>query len=276
MDSKAIERIEQLAAAAQTMHPDTEIPAAILPAGATVESLEHLLSTPLQMRMRYNTSRISDFCRYIAAEAAAEPQDAAVFIDPAGGAATGIMDYGTHQAPRWGKHRAQLLMQHTPEFEALLDASQQAHSQRSLIDWLEDWHHIITPFRGDEDIALARAISAIRRIDIKQAKSATHETTDWSASRSSMEEIEAKGATDALPDGFRVTCQLYPQTLARTAHVRLSLLTSDDSPRLRLRIVGLEQLRQDVADEIEELIATQLSAAGRADIRRYTGQVSRT
>jgi uncharacterized protein YfdQ (DUF2303 family) len=268
MDAKAIERIEQLVAAGNRLPTDTDVPAVILPDGAAVKSLEHLLAAPRQMQQTYRTERLEDFCRYAKAESESSDEDAAVFVLPDGSGAKAIMDYGCHTAPLWGKHSAVLEMRPTAEFASLRKASASPLGQRELIDWLEDWSHIVTPYRGDDTLSLTKALATIRRVDIKQSKSATHEQNDWSAARSSMEQIEARSGEESMPEGFRVRCQVYPHTQERDITVRLSLLTGDDKPRLRLRIVGLDALMKAIADEIELEIATRLLG-----VRVFVGSV---
>lgn len=263
-----IERLEQLIAASQRLPESVEIPAVVLPEGAKVQSLEHLFSAPFHMAHTYRTERLADFCQYVDEESADDRDEAACFVAPDGSGATAIMDYGTHSAPRWGKHRAVLSMCHTSEFAALLKATQQPLKQRDMIDLLEDWEHILTPFQGGSGTTIARAVAAIRRVDIKQQKNTTHETADWSAARSSMEKIEAASGDQAMPDYFQAACRVYPHTQQRTIDLRLSLLTGDDTPRLRLRILGLEALMHEVAEEIELELRTRLQG-----IRVYVGQV---
>lgn len=268
-----LQRLEQLIAAAQTLE-ETDVPAVVLPSGAGVESLEHLLSTPMRMRQTFTTERLSDFCRYVGGEAGSTDDAAgvAVFVRPDGSGAEAVIDYGTHNSPLWGQHRARLVMRHTPEFAGLLGIVDKRLGQRDLIEWLEDWGRIITPYRGDEEISLAQAISVIRRIDIKEKRTQTHETGEWSAVRSSLEEIEATSSGDVMPDGFRIKCQLYPETQEREITTRLSLLTGDDAPTLRLRIVGFDRLRQEVAEEVELVITNQLGATTRV----FCGSVQAT
>lgn len=269
MEAKAIERIEQLAAAASDRLPKTHIPAIALPQGTQIHDLEHLLAAPVRMRQTYTTERLADFCRYVKAEAEGGLSDAACFVAPNGSGADAVLDYGTHSAPLWGSHRAELRMRHTAEFTALDEITRRPLTQRDLIDFIEDWAHILTPVRGDDEISLPQALAAIRRVDIKQTKNVGHEQGDWGATRSSMEQIEAKSGDQALPDGFQVRCRVYPHTAERTITARLSLLTGDDTPRLRLRILGREQLMQEIAEEIEQAISTEL-----AGIRVFVGGIA--
>lgn len=268
LDTFNPERLEQIISAAYGLPDSIEIPAIVLPEGAQIESLEHLLSAPYHMRRTYKTDRLEDFCRYVLDQTTDNKEEAAVFVASNGSGAKAIIDYGTHLAPRWGNHVGQLNMQHTVEFAALLQATNTRLNQRQLTDLLEDWAHIITPMRDQTSITISQAIAAIRKIDIKQLKNTSHETADFAATRSSMEQIEAASSGVSLPGSFMVRCQVYPHTAARDIQFRLSLLTGDDTPQLRLRIVGQDKLMTEIAEEIELEIATRLEG-----IRIFVGQV---
>lgn len=264
MDNTAIERIEALARAAEGA-PKTDIPTVVLPGGCSIASLEEYENAPRRMRHVYKTERLSDFCAYVCDEAA-EGQTA-VFVESDGSGALAVIDYGSHTAPLWGDHKARLAMRHTIEFAALQKVCGGGLlSQRDLTDWLEDWHGIVTPIVNDEDIPVTRAVSAIRRVDISAKVSTNHEDGDFKASRSSMEEIEAKATNGNLPELFRLTCQVYPQTEPRQVEARLSLRTGADTPQFRLRIIGLDAMLETVAHEVEAEVRDQLGEKARVFI----------
>lgn len=273
MDSSAIQRIEELVAARHMDELPTYIDSIAVPSGVEVKSLEHLQKAPSLQRVRYSTERLEDFCNYLKTEHLTE-RSTAVFIKADGSGAEGIIDFGTHTSPLWGHHRAELNMNHTPEFAALLQVCNQCNlDQRSLIDWLEDWQHIVVPFMGENDaISVAQAILKIQRIDIKSIDKRTSEIGDFNASRTAMESIEAKSGSDTPPCMFAVTCQVYPCTRSRDIHARLSLKSAGDKPTFRLRIVGKDALEKDVAEEVDMEIRTRLTGT---DIRTYVGNVKK-
>lgn len=275
MDQSAIKRIEELAIATMAndliiAYDDFAIPSIAVPAGVEIKSLEHLLETPKHQRATYTTERLEDFCGYISQEQLTE-NNTAVFVLPDGSGAEGIIDYGTHEAPLWGHHRARLTMKHTPEFAALLAASARDLSQRDLIDFLEDWQHVVTPFDGDTATALSTAIQKIQRIDVTAKATQTNTVGDMKHSRTAFEEIEAKSADGAPPSAFAMTCQVYPCTRSRDVRARLSLKTGGDKPTFRLRIIGEDALRKDVAEEIDLEIRARLGK----DVRTFVGSVKK-
>jgi len=272
MDQDAIQQLMELSTAA-TVKPDTDVPTAIMPGNCKVVSLEQYQETPSHMAARFTTERLEDFAAYVNEEAPAEG-DTAVFVDPDGSGAQAIIDQGSHQTPLWGRHTATLAMVKTPEFRALDQATNGPMSQRQLTDWLEDWAPIITPMIGEEALSIAKAITAIRRIDIKASVDKTREEGDFSASRSSLEKVEARSGAGRLPELFDVQCRVYPCTASRNIRARLTLKTGGDEPRFNLRIIGLDNLMREVAEEIELELKQRVSTPA-TDIRFFVGHMSR-
>lgn len=269
MNEETLKRIESWVAAATERLPPTTIPSLVLPADAEVKSLESLMGRPARMRQTFRTERIADFIQYVKAEH--QDGETAVFVEPNGGGALAVIDFGTHEQPLWGSHKAKLDLNHTPAFKALKEmcaAPRSACRQRSLTDWLEDWSNIITPMRDGQVLSVAQAVAAIRRVDLKKIGEASFEEGDFSSKRSAMESVEAESGAGKLPGSFEVECRVYEGTETRQIPVRLSLITSGEEPAFSLRIQGEEAIMENVAEEVELAIATKLSQA-----RVYVGSV---
>lgn len=275
MDRTAITRIEELTAAASANYvlgEQVDIPAIALSSGNKIESLEFLLERPIHMRARFSTDRLEDFCAYVKSEALTEGHTS-LFIKPDGSGAEAVIDFGDHSTPGWGHHTAALKMKYTPEFAGLLRACESDLTQRALIDWLEDWQNAITPF-SDEDntISIGQAIQRIRRIDINAISKTTNQVGDFNASRTAMEEIDAKCGTDSPPAMFSLTCQVYPCTRSRDITARLMLKTGAAAPTFRLRIIGKDAIEKEVAEEIDLEIRERLNGT---DVRIHTGSITK-
>lgn len=261
MEAAAIERIEALSQhscldAANFIGAGCSIPAVIMPSERQVASLEHLLDSPVFHRVTYNTERLDDFCRYVGN---ARRDGTAVFVKPDGSGAQAIIDFGDHDHPQWQRHKAGLNMKHTAEFAACLGINGKAMTQRQIIEWLEDWGHIASGVNAaGESLTVPRIIAALRRIDLKASRAASHEDRNFGATRTAMEEIEASSGDGAMPDIIKIVCQVYPCTKQREVTLRLSLLTGDDKPTLKARIIGLDTINKEVAEEIEMEIITRL------------------
>lgn len=274
MDHTAIKRIEELAAAQQRELTDAGIyiPATVLPGGCQVHSLEHLMEHPAHQRVHYTTERLEDFCTYVKDEALSEG-NTAVFVAPNGSGAEGIIDFGMHDTPLWGHHKAALAMRHSPEYAGLLAACTRDLDQRSLVDWLEDWSHTVQPLMNDETaISIPQAIQMIRKVDLKAMANKTSEVGDFSEGRSTMEQIEAKCGDGTPPAVFVITCQPYPHTRSRAIRARLSLKTGTGAPMFRLRIIGKDAIEKEIAEEVELEIKTRLASS---DVRLFVGSVDK-
>jgi uncharacterized protein YfdQ (DUF2303 family) len=272
MDHTAIKRIEELAAANSCDLTEQHIPAIVTPSGCDIKSLEHLMERPAHQRVHYTTERLEDFCVYVKEESLSEG-NTAVFVAPDGSGAEGIIDFGMHDTPLWGHHKAALAMHHSPEYAGLLAACARDLDQRALVDWLEDWSHTVQPLMNDETaLSIPQAIQMIRKVDLKATANKTSDIGNFAEGRSTMEQIEAKCGDGAPPAVFGVTCQPYPHTRTRTIRARLSLKTSAGAPMFRLRIIGKEALEKEIAEEVELEIKTRLDGS---DVRLFVGSVTK-
>jgi len=78
---------------------------------------------------------------------------------------------------------------------------------------------------------------------------ANHQQNDLQASRSALEEVEARSKA-VLPSGFYFAAAPYDGFLERTWNLRLSVMPQD-KPVLVLRIVGREDVDEKIAQEFE-------------------------
>lgn len=127
-------------------------------------------------------------------------------------------------------------------------------SQKTLAEFLEDWGDHIQAYNAEGDaIALTRAISAVRRLTIESSRKEDHEVQDFKASRSALENVEAR-SDHGMPSGFRFTCIPYNGLAERSFELRLSVLTGGDAPALVARIKRLEAVQEEVGQEFMELL----------------------
>lgn len=248
------ETLDKLAALIQTahQHKETYVPTIVLPDNAGVHSMEQYQDRPTFMRAQFRTARPGDFTEYLKAEN--QGADTRVFIEPEAQSAVAVIDNGTHTEPLWGRHRATLRLKKTAEFAGLLDACNQALSQRDLIEFFEDYAHIVTPHHGDEPMSIPEAIHAIRKVDIKAEANAGYEENDFQRQRTSMEKIEAKAANNKMPGRVVMLAEPYTDTGVREIEARITLSVTADKPTFRMRIIGMDRMQRAIATEIENRI----------------------
>lgn len=278
MDKSAIEQIQQAAAitqASEAVHSAMlenapgEKPVVFLPEKFGAHSLEQYLPGRVRFRGHFETASISAFLMYC--KTAGGDEEISCFVDPEYMKAVSFFDLGTINDPGHAEHRGTLTLQKTAEYRALLSIDGTKNSQKTLAEWLEDWAEHIQCYTAEgEALDIKKAISAVRRITIDQARSRTTEDQQFRASQSTLESIEAK-SDEMMPAGFRFECIPYDGLAIRSFDLRLSILTSGDSPALVARIRQLEKVQQDIGEELVDAIGVGLSR-GSANI--YIGEFS--
>lgn len=246
MDHQAIEKIEALVHAAQIGNPGTYEPTMLVPEGYKLQSLEKFSDAPTRFRGTFATSSIEDYASYIN-----EEDQTRVFVDIDAMRAKAFFDLGFAIAPGHGEHTATLTLQKTGAYEACLQANGTAFAQKELAHWIDDWHHCITGIDSNGQELTAKDVSnSVRKIEIKATSERSHEDRDWGSTRSGMDALDAS-AGESTPDIIRFHCLPYEGLSYRTFEMRVSILTDDTKPRLKLRIVGLETAQEEMAKEFK-------------------------
>lgn len=277
MDKSAIEQI-QLAAAIEQVSESVnsafidkapgETPVVFLPDNFTGHDLESYLPGRVRFRGRFETFSIGDFLMYCKDNTKA---GTACFVNAIGMDVEAIFDLGDTENPGHAVHRGTLTLQKTAEFKALLKIDGNRLSQKGLAEWMEDWADGIHCYTADgEHLDIKKAISAVRRITIDQARTTTTEEQQYRAQQSALESIEAK-SDEVTPAGFRFECVPYDGMSDRSFDVRLSIGTGDDRPTLTARIRQMEKHQQDMGAELVDAIGAGL---GGGKVSIYAGEFS--
>lgn len=136
---------------------------------------------------------------------------------------------------------------------------------------MEDWRDFLLAFDAEgNSLDIKQAIGAVRRITIESSRSSDHEDSDFSAKKSIMENVEAK-SKDIMPAAFEFKCTPYEELQERAIKLRYSILTSHDTPALVLRIVQLENLEEQMAQEFRDLLASKFEGS---QIETFIGNFS--
>lgn len=269
MDESAIRLLQQTAIAAndnrQARMPEATI---ALPENFTIHDLEQFQDHRRRYRGKLETASLSDFVGYVKRE---RPFDgAAGFIDADNLSAQVIFDLGNEAEPGHAVHRATLKLKSTAAYRAVVGVNGKRMDQRDLIEWMQDWGRNITGIVNDDGnpVTPAQAIEAIRKIQISSKKDSTHTQEERRAQRSAMEEVEAK-ASPALPDRITFQCEPYFGLPARDFVLRLGVITSHDEPELVLRIVGLEEQQEDIAQDFKAELIDEIGDAATLTIGTF-------
>lgn len=261
MDQSAIKEICNNAVAA-AKELNTACPATLIPSGMSVVDLEHLSEGRYRFRGKMKTSCLKDFIDYSNTESGQ-----ACFIDAENMSAVTFFNLGTRDNPGHGDHVASCKLKSTAAYDALRHIDGRELSQKDAAEWVEDWRIHITPMGSeDKELSVIHAISAIRNITIEAMHKSEHTDSDFGASRNTMDSIEAS-ASKEIPVGLVFSCNPYSDLRQYDFYLRVSILTGGDKPKIKLRLVQHEEIKERMTNEFKELIGKGLDE----NVRRYIG-----
>ncbi|WP_137822150.1 DUF2303 family protein [Pseudomonas sp. D(2018)] len=245
-----------LAAAGQQITIADGATLAVLPEAVKLNNLEPFQPGRNRFRGALTTHSITDFTKYVSAHTT-ETQRPAGFVDQDQMSAAIIFNLGNDKVPGHGDDSATLTLKQTAAYAGLLAILGRGLSQQALAEWLEDWMPHLVASAGDDSIGMPAAINAVRRMSIKASSQRDSVVGDFAASRSAMDEIEAR-SLDTLPTTFVFTTAPFDGLSAASITLRLSVITGRDEPLLKLRWVGEEAQREEFAKEFKDVLEQQV------------------
>lgn len=258
MDATAIQQLFNIGQALK--HIDVgAIPASIIAKDSKIESLEHLLETPLLHKVKFTTSVFYDFLDYCKANCDTS-QSSTIYIDKNAMRARAIFDHGHADNPKWGHHNAHLTLDKTPEFAALMENHNEDMSQQDFIDFLIDWEKFVQ--LGEEEnagLAFKDAVNRIRKLTVTSLSKAESEVGNFSANKSALESVEVSAGSTKPPAALLWTGIPYEEFKSRTFSAEIRAVVKGDSIKLRYRIIQLESGINDIANEFRDRIKQALA-----------------
>ena len=243
LDATAINQIHALISAQGVNEIISKIgaDAVALPENFRIHDLEKFNLNRFRFRGALSTASIDDFTRYSKDLA---DEGTRCFIDADNMRAVSVLNLGTIDEPGHADNTATLKLKKTAPFSALLSVNGERNSQKSLAEWIEDWADYLVGFDANGDaIQATKAAAAIRKITIE---------ANQTAERSLMESVEAK-TKDIMPVAFEFKCVPFEGLKERPFKLRLSIITGD-RPVLVLRIIQLEAVQEEMANEFRDLL----------------------
>lgn len=269
LSKDTILHIESQALAAAARGIDTSSAnVVVLPEGVSLHSLEHFEEGRYRFRGHLSTHSLSDFADYVEKHVDSEGM-AHGFVDQGRMSATAIFNLGHTGRAGHGDDTATLTLKPTAAYTVLQAIVGQALGQQQLAEWLEDWAPNITAKVNDEILPTLTAIAAVRRMTIKATSQRDSVVGDLSASRSAMDEIEAK-SLDRLPTTFEFATVPFEGLSVANITLRLSVITGHDNPVLKLRWVGEEAQREEFAREFKDVLEQQVGDSVPLTIGTFT------
>lgn len=234
-----------------------------LPSNFTIADLEKYQQGRRRFRGKLVTASLADFVTFTKARRD-EGLDCPGFIDADSLSAQTVFNLGDAKLPGHGDYTAVLKLKATAAFAAAIKADGARFNQRDLLDFIVDWKDVLKPYDAGPqpgDIAyapLSRALDAIRSVTIASKAESESNVSDFKASTSTFDEIEAKSKV-GLPSGFVFESEPYLGLPKVSFLMRLAVLAGDGkAPALQLRIVQREALEEAIAKDFKEVLLREL------------------
>ncbi|KPY89042.1 hypothetical protein ALP10_00090 [Pseudomonas syringae pv. helianthi] len=148
--------------------------------------------------------------------------------------------------------------------------SGRAMSQKDMSDWIEDWHSTLSAVGEDmQNISLVKAIAAVRTISVKATSESDHTVSETRASRSAMDAIEAT-SKETLPTSLIFSTVPFEGLQLREIILRISVITSGAQPLIKLRWVGEDVQREEIAQEFKSVLEAKVGDAARLALGSFS------
>jgi uncharacterized protein YfdQ (DUF2303 family) len=257
LTKEAIQLITDTALEASGKELATNTPTVVLPDGCQIVALEKWQAGRSRFRGIYSTHSLADFSAYVAARAIPTAKG---FIDQDEMTCTLLFNLGDDENPGHADDRAVLKLKPSAGYKAAQAIGGRAMSQKDLSDWIEDWHQYLTPVdEAGNPVPVAKAIAAVRTITIKATSESETNVGDTSASRSAMDQIEAR-SKETLPTALLFNVSPFEGLTEQQIQLRVSVITSGSQPVLKLRWLGEEVQREDIAQEFKMVLQQQIGS----------------
>jgi len=267
LTAEAIQLITDNAMIATAKALDTNNPVVVLPAGAKVFDLEQFSAGRSRFRGTFSTNSLVDFSKYVIDRNVADAQG---FINQDEMTCSVLFNLGDVLAPGHADDRAALKLKATAGYQAVQAINGRAMSQKDMSDWIEDWHSTLTAVGADnQDISLVKAIAAVRTISVKATSESDHTVSETRASRSAMDAIEAT-SKETLPTSLIFSVVPFEGLSVREIILRISVITSGAQPALKLRWVGEDVQREEIAQEFKSVLDAQIGEAAKLALGTFS------
>lgn len=256
LNEKAIQLIQESAnipaVIEHVMGLETQVPIAVMPNSMDFKSLELLMKNASRYRLALKTTSIKDFIKYNALH---DEVGATCFINSEKMSAKSIYDLGTVDHPLHKENTARLTLKRTAAFNALLEINERKACQKTAGEFIEDWEENIIVYTKNGDTMTPKAAArSFRDLTIEAAQEVSSKVDDFGERMSSMERIEAKNQ-EAIPAEIHFECDPYTGLKDKKFVLRSSILTGNDKPQISFRVLRLESIEEEMAEEFKDIIS---------------------
>lgn len=266
----AVAEIRDLANAASTnLNAKAGIAATIAPDNFKAIDTEQFQPLRRRFRGRMATTSLADFIYYVKLRTEGVAP-APGFIDSDKLSATVLFNLGTVELPGHADDVALLNLKASPAYAAILAAHGSTLQHADALNWLQDWvDHIGYADEDGTDMPAATTYNALRKLTIAATSERTSEERTHGASRSALEQVEARGAA-ALPAFVRFVCTPYAGLPERVFYLRINVRDNGGKPVIQLRIRNLDSEKEAIAQEFKAELLRELEGRAALVIGTFT------
>lgn len=243
------------------------IDAIAVPEGFRIEHLEKYRENRERLTGTMKTTIVDSFQLYVDTfmPEGAKPL---VFIEPARMAARCAMNFGTTDKPGHVDHWAELELESTSAYRALLKIAPpdgaRRQNQREAAEWCEDYVQFCTfhgPDPQGEEILPATAIKALRNLKIEAKATSQSGVGNFSREKSLMESTQVD-TSEGMPHFIKFRCTPYKDLTERVFLLRVGTGRDPHGETVfAMQIVRHDLQVQEMAEELADLVKQKLTSA---------------
>jgi uncharacterized protein YfdQ (DUF2303 family) len=263
-DKSAIQELSQAQAITAANDVDNSSLFVALPSDFKIHDLEQFDACRRRARGNMQTTLIDGFAAYI--QSHSEP-GATVFakgIDNGRMTATAVLNLGTVDGPGHADNTSTLAIQRTAAYAALESRTVSGLTQKEAAEFIQDWASCIECFGANSEddesapIQTKHAVAALRALTIKKAEDRTTVDKNLGASQSTFQSVDATSKS-TIPTLLYFKCVPFLGLPSRQFTIRLGILTGEDTPKIRLRIIQAELHAEEMTKEFSALLAEKVT-----------------
>lgn len=222
-----------------------------------VRAFEELKAGRNRKKGTFVTHLIDDLMAFLKRE---EVEQAPIFVNKNAMSAKAILNYDVENfAQGHCDFTAVLKLEKTYVWQKLINIHQQcekgnAFKQKEFSILLEDWINVfVAKDEHGNDITMAKAINAVRNMEINASAKVETATNHLAESKSKFEKVEAT-SKDSLPVYFEIKDSCYEGLNQHTIKLRVIVRTVDENPHFVLQIVSYDKLQNDLVNDFKDIM----------------------
>jgi uncharacterized protein YfdQ (DUF2303 family) len=136
---------------------------------------------------------------------------------------------------------------------------------------MEEWGGFVEFYDGDGAVVnLSRAINSIRKMTIEQIKKVESSVGGMKHTKSSLDDIEAKGAEVTI-HGFRaLEFSYYDELPSMPIDVKFDMITRNDNITLKPRVIGDERNKLALREELASVLVEEITGLEHVYLGSFT------